>query len=286
MINAQARLGSRHEREIRDAFATAGWEVLSAPLDGSTAVQIIEGVREPFDVAVIGGGDGTIMGSLGAFVGRPIPLGIIPLGTFNDVARALEIPLRPAAAVETIVSGRRRAIDVGCVNGHYFLTEASIGISTHIARRQTSEIKRFLGLASAIATTVTTIWYARPFSVSVSHNGEDERFKTIQLTIANSFHFGGLITNRTASLDDGQLELYSLRVAGWSDIFRLVKPILQGEVRDSRAVTVRRSASFKVRTRRPRHIFADGEPAAMTPATFEVLPHAITVCVPQAEPQP
>jgi diacylglycerol kinase (ATP) len=205
MINAQARLGSRHEREIRDAFTSAGWEVLSAPLDGSTAVEIIEGVREPFDVAVIGGGDGTIMASLGAFVGRPIPLGIIPLGTFNDLARALEIPLRPAAAVEAIVSGRRRAIDVGCVNGHYFLTEASIGISTHIARRQTSEIKRFLGLASAIATTVTTIWYARPFSASVLHDGEDERFKTIQLTVANSFHFGGLITNRTASLEDGKL---------------------------------------------------------------------------------
>ena len=286
MINARARLGSKHEREIRDAFAAADWEVLSAPLDGRAAADIIEEVREPFDVAVVGGGDGTIMKSLGAFVGRSTPLGIIPLGTFNDLARALEIPLRPAAAVETIVSGRRQAIDVGCVNGQYFLTEASIGISTHIARRQTPEIKRFLGLASAVATTVTTIWHARPFAVSVSHDGEDERFKTIQLTVANSFHFGGLVTNRTASLDDGKLELYSLRVQRWSDIFRLVGPILKREVRDSAAVAMRSSTRFEVRTRRPRAIVADGEPVAMTPAEFKVLPHAITICVPGSEPRP
>ena len=285
MTNVRARLGSKHEHEIKDAFAAAGWDLVTASLEGRDAADVLRHADGPFDVGVVGGGDGTIMASLGGFVSQPIPLGIIPLGTFNDLARALAIPLDPTAAVKTIVSGRRRPIDVGRVNGHYFLTEASLGISTHIARRQTAEVKRSLGVASAITATAATIWHARPFSVAVAHDGEVERFKTIQLTVANSFHFGGLITNRAASLDDGKLELYSLHIERWQDALRLIKPLLKGEVRDSPAVTTRRSSHFEVRTRRPRHIFADGEPATVTPATFDVMPHAITVCVPEEEPK-
>ena len=284
MINARARLGAERTSEIERAFNAAGCEVVTESLAARSAHEVLEGLRDTFDVAVVGGGDGTIRASLAAFVGRPIPLGVIPLGTFNDLARTLGIPLQPAEAVEVIVSGRRRPIDVGCVNGEYFLTEASLGISTHIARRQTPEVKRTFGVVSAITTTATTIWHVRPFHATVAHDGRVEQLRTVQVTVANSFHFGGLITNRTASIDDGQLELYSLRIERWTDAFRLVKPILKQEVRDSPAVTMRRSTSFEIRTRRPRHIFADGEPVALTPATFEVLPHAITVCVPAEQP--
>ncbi len=282
-MNSRARLGTERAHEIEGAFAAARAETITEPLDGRSAAQILEKYRDRIDIAVIGGGDGTLMSSLDAFVGRSLPVGIIPLGTFNDLARALAIPLDPAEAVDVVLSGRRRPIDVGCVNGRYFLTEASLGISTHIARRQTANLKRSLGVVSALTTTATTIWHARPFEATVSHDGQTEHLKTIQLTVANSFHFGGLITNRTAQLDDGQLELYSLRIKRWPDVFRLLKPIVKREVRDSPAITTRRSTKFEVTTRRPRHIFADGEPATMTPATFEVLPHAITVCVPAKE---
>jgi len=280
MINARARSGAQHGEEVRAALEAAGWEVFTESLEGRSAAEIMKTYRDRIDIGIVGGGDGTLMAALPAFVNGNIPLGIIPLGTFNDLAGALQIPAQPAAAVETILSGRRRPIDVGAVNGRYFLTEASIGISTQIARRQTTDVKRSLGIFSALTTTATTIWRARPFSVSVAHDGVLERFRTIQLTVANSFHFGGLITNRTAALDDGKLELYSLTIERWTDALPLIKPILRQEVRNSSAVQTRRSAKFEVRTRRRRHVFADGEPAAMTPATFEVVPRAITVCVP------
>ena len=282
MINARARVGAERTDEICRAFNAAGWEVVTEPLGERPATEIVEGYQDKpsFDVGVVGGGDGSIMASLPAFVGRPLPLGVIPLGTFNDLARALEIPLEPAAAVEVILAGRRRPIDVGCVNGRYFLTEASVGISTHIARRQTAEVKKSLGVISALTTTATTIWNARPFDATVAYDGRIEQLRTIQLTVANSFHFGGLITNRVASMEDGQLELYSLHIERWADALGLIKPIMKQEVRDSPAITTRRSTRFEVRTRRPRHIYADGEPATLTPATFEVLPRALTVCVP------
>ena len=281
MINDRARIAAERATEVERAFNAGGYEVVTESLGTRTAAEIIESRRaETFDVAVVGGGDGTIRASLAAFVGKPMPLGIVPLGTFNDLARTLAIPLQPAKAVEVILSGRRRPIDVGCVNGQYYLTEASLGISTHIARRQTPEVKRTLGVVSAVTVTATTVWHARPFRARVAYDGRVEDLRTIQLTVANSFHFGGLITNRTASLDDGQLELYSLQIEHWSDAFGLIKPILRQEVRDSSAITTRRADRFEIRTRRPRHIYADGEPVASTPATFAVLPRAITICVP------
>lgn len=280
MINPYARRGKEHAADVRAAFEDLGCEVVQDPLEAGSVAEIIARHRDRIDAAVIGGGDGTLRSAIPAFVNTDVPLGVIPLGTFNDLARTLEIPLQPAAAAKAIVEGHRRTIDIGSVNGRYFLTEASIGISTHIARRQTSGAKRRFGFAAILATTLATVWHARPFRVSVAYDEQLERFRTIQLTVANSFHFGGLITNKAAAIDDGELDLYSLDIERWSDVLPLIKPILKQEVLDSPSVRTRRATRFEVSTHRPRHVFADGEPATLTPATFDVLPRAVTVFVP------
>jgi len=286
MINPSAGRGKERAADVRAAFEDLGCEVLQAPFHAGAAAEIIARYRDRVDAAVIGGGDGTLRSAIPAFVNSDVPLGIIPLGTFNDLARALQIPMQPAAAAKAIAEGHHRTIDIGSVNGRYFLTEASIGISTHIARRQTSGVKRRFGFAGILATTLTTVWHARPFGVSVAYDEQVERFRTIQLTVANSFHFGGLITNNAAAIDDGKLDLYSLDIERWRDVLPLIGPILNREVRDSPSVRTRCATRFEISTHRPRHVFADGEPATLTPATFDVLPRAVTVFVPRPEEQP
>lgn len=281
MINPKARRGEEQAADVRAAFEELGCEVVQDRFEAGSAAATIARYRDRIDAAVIGGGDGTLRSAIPAFVNSDVPLGVIPLGTFNDLARALRIPLQPAAAVRAIVEGHRRTIDIGSVNGRYFLTEASIGISTQIARRQTPGVKRRFGFAAVMGTTLATVWRARPFRVSVAYDGQVERFRTIQLTVANSFHFGGLITNKAAAIDDGKLDLYSLKIERWSDVLPLIRPILKQEVRDSPSVRTRQATRFDVSTQRPRHVFADGEPATVTPATFDVLPRAVTVFVPK-----
>jgi YegS/Rv2252/BmrU family lipid kinase len=232
------------------------------------------------DCVAVGGGDGTLISALRGILACGLPLGVIPLGTFNDLARTLEVPADPIEAVGVIAAGKKRWIDVGRVGDSYFVNEASIGISTRIARRQTPEVKKKYGFLGIAGTTLTALRYSRPFTVTVRYDGHEETFRTLQLTIANSHHFGGLLTNKNAAVDDGMLDLYSLEIDSWMQVLPLIGPIVRREIAESKYVRNRKAAAFEIVTTRPRDVFADGEPATLTPAKFEVLPHAVEIFVP------
>jgi YegS/Rv2252/BmrU family lipid kinase len=282
LLNPNARRGEDSADAVKTAFEAADCEVFrEAPDQSDGGARIMRAYAGRVDGVAVGGGDGTLISAIPGLIETNLPLGILPLGTFNDLARTLGVPLDPAEAVRVILEGNKKAIDVGRVGERYFLNEASIGISTRIARRQTPEIKKRFGFLAIVATTLATLRESRPFSATVYSDGKEERFRTLQLTIANSHHFGGFITNKEAAIDDALLDLYSLDIENWLDVVRLIGPIVRHEIADSPAVRNRKSAKFEVRTTRPRPVFTDGEPAAMTPAIFEVVPAAIEIFVPR-----
>ena len=249
------------------------------------AEEIAQGAGQA-DSVVVGGGDGTFISMIPAILRSKLPAGLVPLGTFNDLARTLELPADIDEAVGIIVDGHERKLDVGRVNGdRYFINEASIGISTRIARLQTTEVKRRFGFLAIIATTIAALRSSRPLHADVQHDGQTVRLRTLQLTIANSHHFGGFITNNDAAIDDGFLDLYSLNLRHWHHVFPLIPNIVRGKVAQSKAVSTIRAKRFEVSTpHRSHHIFTDGEPACMTPATFEVLEGALRLFVPRPKP--
>lgn len=231
------------------------------------------------DVVIAAGGDGTVVWSLPVAIARGVPLAVIPLGTFNDLARTLGIPLDVRGACAAILSGKKRRIDVGRVNGIYFVNEASVGLTTRIARKQTPEVKQRLGVLGVISTTLQSLNQTRPFSVELEYDGTVERFRTVQLTIANSAHFGGIFERIDASIDDGWLDLYSIEVDSWVNALGVVRKMIMRDPTPGEGLRTRRSTRFVVRTGHQHHIAADGEPAGMTPATFDILPHAVDVIV-------
>lgn len=281
LYNPKARRGDRDQAGIVGAFEEAGWTVVREPLDhadGGTAV--MQRCAAQVDCVAVGGGDGTLISALRGVLACGLPLGIIPLGTFNDLARTLDVPQDPIEAVAVITAGKRRKIDVGRVGASYFVNEASIGISTRIARRQTPEVKKRFGFLGIAGTTLTALRFSRPFRVTVAYDGRKETFRTLQVTVANSHHFGGLLTNKEAAVDDGLLDLYSLEIDNWWQVFRLLGPLLRRDIAHSKHVRNRRARRFDVSTTRPHHVFTDGEPATMTPASFDVLPKAVEIFVP------
>lgn len=233
------------------------------------------------DCIVCAGGDGTLLAAIDTAISRNLPLGIIPLGTFNDLARSLGIPLDVAGAVQTILAGRERAIDAARVNGYYYVNEASIGISSRITRLQTPELKQRFGFLAVIATAFQALRYARPIRAEVRFDGRRERMRTIQLTVANNRHFGGFLNVEGAAIDDGYFELYSVDIRSLYEAFMITRAVLSGRPRGVPGLRAFRSNRFEVITRRPHHIAADSEPAGTTPATFDVLPKALRVLVPQ-----
>jgi diacylglycerol kinase (ATP) len=233
------------------------------------------------DAIVAAGGDGTIAHVIRRAIAYDVPIGVVPLGTFNELARTLGIPLDVTTACATIAAGRERTIDVARVNGTYYLNEASIGISSRLARLQLPQDKRRFGSLAILATAVQAFVHSRPIHVQVVHDGVAERFKTVQLTVANSHRFGGVFNVADAAIDDGWLDLYSVEIDSMVEAFSVGRAILRGKRESVPGLRTARSTAFDVITRRKHRITADVEPAGRTPARFEVIPKALRVFAPE-----
>lgn len=267
VLNEQSRLGKREGAAVCRILEQAGIECLRDP-------------AAPYDAVIAAGGDGTAIGAIPFALGRAVPLAIVPLGTFNDLARTLGVPVAVPDACALVSSGRERTIDVGRVNGRYFVNEASIGVTTRVARRQTPQIKQRYGVFGVISTALQTLLEVRPFFAELDFDGTIERCRTVQITVANNARFGGVIERPDASIDDGWLDLYSVEPRNWLDAFALVGKIIARDPSSGRGLRTRRSTRFSIHTHHPHHVSADGEPAGMTPAVFEILPKALRVLVP------
>jgi diacylglycerol kinase (ATP) len=268
VLNEKSRRGLRDGPLVQRRLEACGIEIVRDP------------GRPDIDLVIVAGGDGTVIGAIPLAIAHGVPLAVVPLGTFNDLARTLGIPAEIDAACDLIINGRTRAIDVGRVNGFYYVNEASVGLSTRIARKQTPDSKQRFGVLAVIATTLQSLRETRPFFVELEYDGRVETFRTVQLTVANNARFGGIIERPDASIDDGWLDLYSVEVGNWLEAFAVVRKIIARDPKPGQGLRTLRSTRFVVRMRHPHHITADGEPAGLTPAIFDVLPRAVRIFVP------
>jgi diacylglycerol kinase (ATP) len=268
IVNPQSRRGGALGDAVRRELVALG-------------VQFVEEHDDRIDAVVVAGGDGTFARAIPFALEHNVPMGIVPLGTFNDLARTLRIPFEISQACDVIARGRLRAIDVARVNGAYYVTEASIGLSSRIARLQTTADKQRFGFFAVVASAFGALRHVRPFRAVVSYDGKHVNMRAIQLTVANSNRFGGLITVEDAAIDDGWLDLYTIEIERTRQIFSVVGAVLAHK-RRADGVRTYRAKAFTVRTRHPHRITADGEPAGTTPARFELLPGILRVLTPWA----
>jgi diacylglycerol kinase (ATP) len=269
-INPHARRGRELGESVRFELMRRGLELVE---DARRLAEI--------DAIVVAGGDGSFARWIEPALELGVPMGLVPLGTFNDLARTLAIPLDVEGACAVIAGGMTRTIDVARVNLSYYVNEASIGLSSRITRLQKERDKQRLGLLAIALSAFGAVRHMRPFHATIGYDGRFEDVKTVQLTVANSNHFGGFITVDDAAIDDGWLDLYSVEINGFLEAIRVVGAIAAGKRQGERAVRSCRAAAFDVATRRPQRITADGEPAGTTPARFEVLRQALRVFVPE-----
>lgn len=270
-----------------DRLRAAGIEVFNEPADRPAQIgDTIKRYRHRIDRVIIGGGDGTLAMAVDAVVDAQLPLGVIPLGTANDLARTLSLPLDPVAAAEVIVAGHQRRIDLGWVNGKYFFNVATIGIGIGVTRRLTRERKRRWGALAYLFAGIEVLAHVRPFAVEIETSSDKIRVRTIQVMVGNGPHFGGGMTlHEAARIDDGLLNLVSVEVEHWWQLIKLVPAMWRGREKKGHVRTFA-GPEFRVTPikKRPRTVMADGEVCARTPAHFRVAPGLLSVFVPEAPP--
>ena len=281
IVNAGARSGEQ-ALQLLPRFEQAGIEVIVAQPEHPRAItRFIQAHAAEVDMAIVCGGDGTMNAAAEGILRTGLPLGIVPLGTANDLARTIGIPSVDAAA-QAIIDGHMRAIDIGEVNHKPFFNVASIGLSADLARDLSSETKKRWGRFGYAISAARVLAAGGTFHAEIVSETGTVRVETLQVSVGNGrFYGGGNLVRDDARIDDGRLDLYSLE---HPHIWRLL--FLLGSFRKGThgmwdEVRVEKGTEFEVRTRRPRPVNADGELVTTTPARFTVRPAAIRVFVPR-----
>ncbi len=234
------------------------------------------------DCAIVGGGDGTLNAAAFGVIEAGLPLGILPFGTANDLARTLEIPFDLDGAAQVIADGNTRKIDLGIVNGEPFFNVASLGLSAELAQQLTRDIKRRYGRLGYALVALKVLSQARPFRATISSETETVRVRTLQIAVGNGrFYGGGNAVEKDAAIDDQHLDLYSLELDRAWKLALMARSFRHGRHGAWSEVRAVRAKEFDIRTRKPRPINADGEIVTQTPAHFSIRPEAVTVFAPK-----
>lgn len=282
MVNRRARQGGEAFTQAAALLTELGFEVIDGtPEPGQESVDRIRQLAGGVDLVVVGGGDGTLNTLADVLREAGKPLGVLPLGTANDLARTLNLPTDLTAACRVIADGHRRAIDLGRVNGKHFFNVASIGLSVAVTAGLSRERKARFGVLAYVIAAAEAVWKWRPFRADITVDGMTHRVKTVQVAVGNGRHYGGGLTVAAdAAIDDQRLDVYSLEVRGWWELIPLMPALLRGTLAGSPRVRVYRGQMVEVITRRTKKVNTDGELTTTTPARFEVVPNALEVFAP------
>ncbi len=291
-VNRHSRNGHLGAAAAAATLRAAGLDVLEADCGADFSARI-RTRRDAIDCVVLGGGDGTVNAAAAALLDSGLPLGVLPLGTANDFARSIGIPLDLEAAARVIADGVSHRIDLGEVNGHAFLNVASVGMAADLARSLTTQRKRRFGRFSYALTAARLLLQAEPFHATLlvgpagGGGTAQEKFmvRTLQITVGNGRYYGGgNIVAEGARIDDGALDLYSLEFAQVWRRALLIPSFARGTHGAVREVRTARAQSFEIITRKPRPVNADGELLTQTPAIFTQKRRALAVYVPESCP--
>src|SRR5512143_239984 len=283
------RMGTRGRSRLDDGLRIlADGGIEAEPEVPGTPECIPDLIREraaDCELVILGGGDGTLSHALDALLTAGRPLGILPMGNANDLARTLGIPTDCAGACRVISEGRRRRIDVGWVNGTHFFNVASMGLSARIARRLTRGRKERWGALAYLGCAWETVHKQRSFWARVVCDGLTTELHSMQIAVGNGRHYGGGMTIvDDAAIDDGRLDLYALPpTSGWR-LLLLLTILRWGLHRPIESILSLHGREIEIESDWPLNINVDGEIRACTPARFHVIPQAIEVFVPRTAP--
>jgi YegS/Rv2252/BmrU family lipid kinase len=282
LVNRQSRSGSRGVEKALPLLARGHIAVdQEAPGDADHTARLIRARRDRIDLVIVAGGDGTINATASALLETGLPLGILPLGTGNDLARTLGIPPDIEMAAGVIAAGLTRPIDVGLVNDRPFFNAATIGLSNEAARRLTGEVKRRWGPVGYPLTLLDAWRATHPFRSRITIGEEVEERRSIQIVVGNGRHHGaGMTVSASAQIDDHVLDLYSLDAQPWWSVLRHLPDLRRGADHAPEGMWRGQGRRATVETERAMRVRTDGEPTTRTPARFEILPGAVEALAP------
>ena len=240
------------------------------------------------DAVVAGGGDGTLNAVASKLVGLPTAFGVLPLGTLNHFAKDAGLPMDPSAALHSIAAGQTTQLDVGEVNGLFFLNNSSIGLYVDMVRDRERQQTR-LGRGKWLAFVWATVGALRrwPFlTVTLTMDGHALSHRTPFVFVGNNaYRTEGLQIGQRDGLRGGTLSVYVADRAGRWRLVAVGLRALVGQLRQARDFKDFRATELRVDTGHDHlRVANDGELRRLdAPLHYRIHPGALRVIVPASQ---
>ncbi len=273
--------------EAKADFKGAGHEVKVDVVDPKDIEAALDkAVAAAPDILIAGGGDGTVRCAASRLIGSGIALGVLPLGTVNRLARDLNIPLEPRAALRALASGSCREIDVAEVNGEIFLCNSMLGLPSQISEeRQNLRGQPFWPRLAGYFKLLRTILSSRRH-LELSIDGDEKksrRVRVLSLAVSNNvYRQRPSLTFAREALDQGRLGVYIAKPhSGLGLLWVLARAALGFWSGDDRLDCLSaRKLVIKTRKKRLR-LSNDGEVETLkAPLRYQIHPKALKVFAP------
>jgi diacylglycerol kinase (ATP) len=273
--------GGRARAAVLERLRGAGLGVRD--LSGRDADEALDlaraAVAEDTESLVVLGGDGMVHLAVQAVAGTGIPLGIVPAGTGNDVARYFDLPRKdPVAAADRVIAGRTRQVDLARAGSKYFATVLCAGFDALVNERA-NRMTWPKGQMRYNLATLAELRVFRPLPYTLEIDGRQLKLDAMMVSVGNGPSFGGgLRITEGAVLDDGLLDVVIIKPMSRRSLVRTYPQLFKGthvthpryEHHLARTVTI---AAPGITT------YADGERFGDLPLTVECAPGALTVYV-------
>ena len=248
-----------------------------------------EAAKAGAEIVIVAGGDGTIEAVARGLMHTQTVLGIIPLGTRNNIAASLDIPSDLSQAIQTIIEGERGRFDMGKANNHYFVEVVGVGLEATLfpcGDEVKEGIKKnyWAAFKSVFSGIQTFLQFKQHRLVLRFDDKRMHRLRTLQVNICNSPRYGvQFALAPDAKMNDGKLDVvYIDNPSKWDHLRHFFKA-MRGERLPHERLNMHRAAKIEIRSRPPLEVHADGQYLGVTPITVEVIPKALWICVPTPE---
>lgn len=284
--NPAARRGQRTLGHALAAFREAGvsCDHIATEHPGHAAVLAVERRGDEHQAVFTLGGDGTAMEVVGALAHSGVPVGILPGGTGNLVARSLGIPLRIRHAVLRLVHGIPTTVDLGVLDGgRRFAFAVGVGVDARMIAETSASAKRRFGVAAYTLTALRATLQCRTFRLRATVDGVPVAAEATLAMIAN---FGGVLNDLIVlgpgiARDDGRLDLCVFSPAHAGQTLGIAWRLLRKQFGTHPRMAYRAGRTFRVECDPPQLYEADGEVLGTTPFEARVEPGAATLLLPR-----
>lgn len=250
-----------------------------------------QSVEQDVDLIIVSGGDGTINAAAEAITTSTIPMAIVPRGTANAIATALDIPSDLKAACDIALDGTPRTIDTAVCNGKPMVLLAGIGLEAAVVEQASRDSKDRFGALAYVISGFQQLNELSSFEATLKTDDNIISVTASAITVANMAPSTSVLAQGPAEViaDDGLLDITILASAGVGDTlaasYELFRSAVSNQAADRDDVGYIRSRHVQISTTPPQKIVLDGELAGTTPLDITCVPKSLTLMVPKQPTQ-